>query len=161
MDKTMLELYEAGGSKLRQAISNLTREDLLTHPPSDWNVGKWSIQYVVMHVTDCDGVFADRIKRLISEENPALLAFDENKWAAALQYDAQSAADAVDLFDLTRRQLSAVLNHLPDAAFERAGMHSEAGRVTLADVIKKAVNHLDHHLKFIHAKRTKMGKEMW
>ncbi len=161
MDKSILELYEAGGSKLRQAISNLTKEDLLTRPPGDWDVGKWSIQHVVMHLADCDGVFADRIKRVISEDNPTLPAFDENKWAAALSYDARSAADAVDLFDLTRRQLATVLNDLPEAAFDRAGMHSEAGRKTLTDLVKTGVNHLEHHLKFIHAKRTKMGKDMW
>jgi hypothetical protein len=40
-------------------------------------------------------------------------------------------------------------------------MHSEAGKQTLADIVGKACNHLEHHLKFIHAKRAAMGKEMW
>jgi hypothetical protein len=65
------------------------------------------------------------------------------------------------LIDLTRTEMSAVLKKLPEAAFGRAGQHSDAGRVTLADLVTKAVSHFDHHLKFIHAKRIKMGKEMW
>jgi hypothetical protein len=161
MDRSLLDLYESGGAKVRQALSSLTREDLISKPPGDWNVGKWSIQQVVIHLADSDAVLADRMKRVISEENPTLLAYDENKWAAALNYDAQSADDAVDLIDLTRRQMTAVLKNLSDSAFERAGNHSETGRKTLADLVKGAVNHLDHHLKFIHAKRQKMGKEMW
>jgi len=31
----------------------------------------------------------------------------------------------------------------------------------LRDLIDAAISHLDHHMKFIHAKRIKMGKEMW
>jgi len=100
MDRSILEHYEAGGSKLRQAISNLTRDDLLCKPAADANVGRWSIQQVVVHLVDCDAVFADRIKRVIAEENPNLPAFDENKWAAALAYEERLAADEVELFDL-------------------------------------------------------------
>ncbi|HEX8524143.1 MAG TPA: DinB family protein [Tepidisphaeraceae bacterium] len=161
MDRTILEHFEAGGAKLRQAISNLTKEDLLTKPPGDWDVGKWSIQYVVMHLADSDGVLVDRMKRIIAEENPTLMAFDETKWAEKLDYDTQSAADAVELIDINRRQMGVVLKNLPEAAFSRSGTHSQAGKKTLEDVVRMAVNHLDHHLKFIHAKRAKMGKEMW
>jgi uncharacterized damage-inducible protein DinB len=161
MDRSTLELYEAGGSKLRQAVVNLTREDLLSKPPADWNTGVWSIQQVVMHLADCEQVFADRIKRVIAEDNPTLLAFDENKWAEALGYEDRSAGDAVTLFELTRRQLSPVLHKLPEASFARTGTHNVAGRKTLLDLVTGAVSHLDHHLKFIHGKRIKMGKEMW
>jgi uncharacterized damage-inducible protein DinB len=161
MDRAILEHYEAGGSKLRQAISNLTRDDLLCKPAADANVGRWSIQQVVIHLADCDAVFAERIKRVIAEENPTLLAFDENKWANALAYDQRSPTDAVEMFDLIRKQNSVVLKTLPEKAFARSGTHSEAGKKTLLDLVTTAVNHFEHHLKFIHAKRALMGKEMW
>ena len=50
---------------------------------------------------------------------------------------------------------------LPDSAFQRFGTHNQAGKQTLEQVLKKSTDQLEHHLKFIHAKREKMGKEMW
>jgi uncharacterized damage-inducible protein DinB len=161
MDRSAIEQYETGGEKLKLAIRGLTREDLLALPAPQGDVGKWSIQQVVLHLADCESVFADRIKRVIAEDNPTLLAFDENKWSAALHYNQQSADNAADLLDLTRRQLAAVLKHLPGEAFNRTGTHSQAGKITLTDIIIKANNHFEHHLAFIHKKRAKMGKEMW
>jgi len=161
MDRELIEQYANGGDKLSLAIRGLTREDLLTVPAPDAGVGRWSIQEMVIHLCDCELVHADRMKRVIAEENPPLLAFDENKWAASLHYTDQDAADAVQLTTLLRKQLATALRKLPDAAFARAGTHSESGRKTLEDLLRGAVAHLEHHLKFIHNKRAKMGKEMW
>ena len=161
MDRSIIDNYAAGGAKLRQAVVNLTAEDLRCKPPADWNSGAWSIQQVIMHLADSEQVFADRMKWVIAEDNPPLHGFAENKWAEALGYEDRSAAEAVELVDLTRKQIASILRKLPDSAFGRAGTHSEAGRITLLDLLTKSVTHLDHHLKFIHAKRTKMGKEMW
>jgi uncharacterized damage-inducible protein DinB len=161
MDRELIEQYAGGGEKLALAIRGLTLEDLLSVPAADANVGKWSIQQVVLHLADCEQVHADRMKRVIAEENPTLLAFDENKWAARLHYDEQSADDALKLVELTRKQMATVLRHLPEAAFSRAGTHNQAGRKTLADLIRTTIDHLEHHVGFIHAKRARMGKEMW
>ena len=54
-----------------------------------------------------------------------------------------------------------VLRKLPDEAFKRQGTHNERGPVTLGDYLQHMVKHMEHHLKFIHAKRAAMGKEMW
>jgi len=161
MERELIEQYAKGADKVALAIRGLTREDLLAVPDPSANVGKWSIQEVVIHLADCDGVFADRMKRVLSEDNQTLLAFDENKWAAALNYKGQSAEDAVTLFELTRKQMSAVLRAASDAQLARTGTHTERGRQTVLDILGYAVRHLDHHLKFIHQKRANMGKEMW
>lgn len=161
MERSAIEQYENGGEKLKLAIRGLTREDLVALPAPEGEVGKWSIQQVVLHLSDCESVFADRIKRVIAEENPTLLAFDENKWMADLLYNDRPAEEAAELLHLTRRQLAVVLKALPADAFNRSGMHTVAGKVTLTDIVNKCNNHLEHHLAFIHKKRAKMGKEMW
>ena len=161
MDRSALEQFEHGGEKLKLAIRGLTREDLIALPAPEGEVGKWSIQQVVLHLADCEAVFADRIKRVIAEENPNLLAFDENKWATALHYNDQSAELGAQQVDVMRRQLGAVLKNLPEDAFSRTGTHTVAGKQTLTDIVNKCINHLEHHLAFIHKKRAKMGKEMW
>jgi uncharacterized damage-inducible protein DinB len=160
-----IEHYARGGEALSMAIRGLTEEDLLQPAPAPTttnpDVGKWSIQQVVLHLADSELVFADRIKRVIAEDKPTLLAFDETKWEQSLAYDAQSAADAAKLVELTRKQLGKVLSTLDANVFDRTGIHSENGPMSLKSIIEKANWHLEHHLKFIHAKRAAMGKEMW
>ena len=156
-DQSIIDKYEAGGEQLALAIRGLTREDLLAVPIA----GKWSTQQVVIHLMDSDLIATDRMKRIIAEDNPTLIGYDETKFARNLHYDDQSAADAVKIFDLNRKMFAGVLRKLPDSTFQRSGMHNERGKVTLGDQINSYVKHLEHHLKFIHEKRAAMGKEMW
>src|SRR5579864_3067417 len=157
MNRQLIEEYAKGGDSLRMAVRGLAREDLLAFPVP----GTWSIQQIVLHLMDSDLILADRMKRIIAEDNPTLLAFDESRFAANLHYDEQSADDAVTILDLSRQNFAKVLRKLPDSAFQRAGTHSERGAVRLADLLTGAVKHLQHHLKFIVEKREKLGKMMW
>jgi hypothetical protein len=157
----LVEHYARGGEQLALAIRGLDREDMLVRPPEDAKVGLWSIQQVVLHLQDSDLIAADRMRRVIAEDNPTLIGFDETKFATNLFYDEQDAKDAVTLVELSRRQLARVLRKLPDSAFDRAGTHNERGRVTLVGLLKDYHQHLEHHIGFIHKKRAWMGKEMW
>ncbi len=163
MEPDLLTQYENGGDKLAMAIRGLTREDLLQAPTPDEaaKAGRWSIQEVVLHLSDAEAAFSDRIRRIIAEDNPVLMAWDENRFAERLAYKEQSAEDAVTLFSLGRKQLVKVLRGLPAEAFERTGRHSERGEQSLKVVLGFAVWHLDHHLKFINAKRELFGKLTW
>lgn len=160
-DRAWIDKYEAGGEHLAMAIRGLTREDLLAPAPAADGAGKWTIQQVVIHLMDSDLIAADRMKRIIAEENPSLIGFDENKFIANLFYEEQSAQDAVTILSMNRKNTTVILRRLQENAFDRAGMHNERGRQTLADLLITYTNHLEHHVKFIHAKRAAMGKEMW
>ena len=161
MDPDLIEHYAAGGEKLSLAIRGLTREDLLCAPDPAANVGRWSIQQVVVHCMDSELVSIDRLKRMIAEENPTLIGYDENRFVQHLFYDEQSAEEAVQIVALARANFARVLRKLPSAAFERAGNHNERGRITVGSYLKAVVDHLEHHVSFIHRKRAHWGKEMW
>jgi uncharacterized damage-inducible protein DinB len=154
MDRSIIDQYEKGGEKLRQAVAGMSDQDLRAKPIP----GKWSTHEVVIHLADAEAAFADRIRRVLAHDNPPLLGWDENQFFARLHYDAQSAPDAVQLIDLTRRQLSRILRTLDDADFDRAGEHNQRGRQTVQDLLKTAVQHLDHHLKFVAEKRAALKK---
>src|SRR5690349_19792008 len=102
MSRDLVDPYVNGAEKLSLAIRGLTREDLLAPPPDGAGpeTGKWTIQQVILHVADAELVITDRMKRVIAEDNPALLAFDENKWVTGLKYESQSAQDAADIVRL-------------------------------------------------------------
>jgi uncharacterized damage-inducible protein DinB len=160
-DSSLIEQYELGPEKLAHAVQGLTAEDLLQVPDPDAGVGLWSIQQVVLHLADAEMAFADRMRRVIAEENPPLVAWDETRFAKNLFYEQQSAGDAVKLIELTRRNLVKVLRQLPPGAFERFGTHSQRGRQTLREIISTDVQHLEHHVGFIVNKRERFGKVMW
>src|SRR5688500_10121185 len=141
--KELIDRYEHGGEKLALAIRGLTRDDLLCVPDPAANVGRWSIQQVVIHCMDSELVSMDRLKRMIAEDNPTLIGYDENKFVAGLFYDEQPADDAVQVVDLVRKTFARVLRKLPPTAFARSGVHNERGRITVGGYLEAVVDHLD------------------
>jgi hypothetical protein len=156
MDRNLIDQYAAGGAVLREAVVGLTREDLQATP----GPGDWSIQQLVIHLADSDAISIDRMKRMLTEDNPSLLYADETAYVRELRCDQQSLEDAVLLFDAGRRQFARVLRPLPDSAFERAGTHNRRGRVTVGGMVADYVEHLEYHLRFLYGKRERLGKPM-
>jgi hypothetical protein len=160
MDRKVIDEFETGGEKLKRAIAGLTRQDLLWIPPADAGIGIWSIQQIVIHLMDSDLVLVDRMKRVIAEDNPLLIGYNESKYAANLFYGEQDAQNSIQIVDLNRRQFAVVLRKLPESAYARTGCHNERGLVTLAQFVEMACWHLDHHIGFIHKKRAKLDKPL-
>ena len=119
--------------------------------------GEWTLRELINHLVDSDLVGAERMKRVIAEENPTLLNYDENAWAQRLDYANAPVEEAVGLFLANRKWMTRILKTLPDEAFARKGMHSVAGSVTLAGLVAKYIGHLDHHLRFLYGKRSNLG----
>jgi len=153
--KALIDEYEAGGQKLKAAMAGLTKQEMLATPVA----GKWSMHQLVIHMQDSDAVAIDRMKRIIAEDKPPLLiGYDENKFVANLFYAEQSAEVAAELFDVSRKQFATVLRRVPDAAWNKFGVHNERGKLTLLEFVQSYVRHLDNHLKHAHEKRAKLGK---
>ncbi len=159
MFSAVIDHYEAGGEKLKGAVSGLSREDMIWKP-TDPTLGLWSIQQIVMHMLDSDLIWCARMKSIIAEENPRILGYDEGKFAQRLLNDERDAQSALQLFDLNRRQFTRALRKLPESAFSRTGQHSERGPITLGQSLQWMVEHVDHHVGFIRRKRDKLGK-LW
>ena len=151
----LVEQYAAGGERLADVLRSWTNADLRRFPPDSAGpeVGKWSVHQLVIHLSDAELGFADRIRRVIAMDKPALLAWHENAFSERLHYEAQSTEDALELILLTRRQIARVLRKLPDTDFERIGIHDQRGPQTLAAIIGFADWHLNHRLAFVHRKR--------
>ena len=156
MNRDLIEQYEADGHLPAQAIAGLTRDEMLAHPIP----GTWSVQEVILHLMDSDLVGSDRMKRVMAEPNPTLLAYDENLWVKHLGYNGLDPALACEIFRLNRRMTAAMLRQQPDAAFARTGNHTERGIESLELLVKDYNEHLHHHLRFVRAKREKLGKPM-
>ena len=151
-----IEDYAHGGFVLHAAIYGLSSVDMDAIPIP----GTWSIRQIVLHLMDSDLIASDRMKRVIAEENPMLVGFDESAFAAHLFYTELDAATAVDIFQKNRTLMAEILRRLPAEAFTRSGTHSQRGRITLGELLTIYVRHLDHHLKFLKHKRQLIGKPL-
>lgn len=156
MDRSWIERYEQGGPQLRRAIEGLTPGEMRAHPVP----GTWSIQQIVLHMMDSDLIASDRMKRVIAEEGPTLIGYNETAFSEKLFYDDLDAALATDVFDKNRRLTAVILRNVPDEAFARTGEHNESGTITLEYLVKTYVEHLDHHLTFLYDKRRRLGKPL-
>jgi uncharacterized damage-inducible protein DinB len=156
MKNQLVEQYANGADALSQAIAGFSRDDLLAYPVP----GTWSIQQIVLHLMDSDLISSDRMKRVIAEENPTLIGYDETAFARGLFYEALDAGLAADVFAKNRRLTAEILRRVPEQAFDRFGTHSERGRVTLTQLVQGMVDHLEHHLKFLREKRRLLGKPL-
>ncbi len=149
----LIDPYLAGVQTLRDAVAGMTREQLLARPVP----GKWSTLEVVCHLADFDPILADRLKRIIAEDQPKLLNTDEKRFAAALAYHERELEEELAIVEKTRRQMARILRTLPDEALQRVGIHSERGPLSLERLLTITTNHIPHHVKFIAEKRKGLG----
>ncbi len=156
MDKFGIDEYEMGGQVLADSIAGLTEDDLQKIPAD----GSWSIKQILVHMLDSDLVGADRMKRVIAENNPTLLAYDETAFANSLFYQETDTGLVRDLFRMNRRYIASILRRIPASSFSRVGQHTETGQKTLEDLVRNYVDHLNHHLDFIYRKRSDLGKPL-
>ena len=93
--------------------------------------------------------YVHRMKKVIAEDNPLLPAFDQDKWAKSFFYDKASVDDSIALFFTLRTSMVPILKGLKDKDFNRTGIHTEDGKITLLDFLEHAVEHAEHHTKMI------------
>jgi uncharacterized damage-inducible protein DinB len=149
----LVENYLAGVPTLRDAVAGMSREQLLARPVP----GKWSTLEVVCHLADFEPIVADRMKRVIAEDRPALVGADEKRFAAALAYHQREAEEELAVIEKTRRSMARILRTLPDEALARVGVHNERGPLTLENLLQGAIDHVSHHVRFIAEKRRALG----
>jgi len=154
MNRELIEIYAQGGPILERAVAGLDARDFTAFPVP----GTWSIIQIIGHLLDSDLIATHRMRRIIAEELPLLISYDETRFAERLSYDKVDPVLTCAMFALNRRMTAELLRLLPDEAFLRAGIHSQRGKVTLGGLVRDYCEHLDHHLAFIFRKRELLGK---
>jgi uncharacterized damage-inducible protein DinB len=145
----LVDMYLEGVQKLRQGVAAMTREQLVARPVP----GKWSTLEVVCHLVDSDQAWIHRMKRIIAEDRPLLIGYDETRFAQSLSYHEREIGEELEVFDLNRRNMARILRLLPASALPRQGVHSESGLITLEQSIQVEIDHVAHHMKFVAEKR--------
>lgn len=148
----LIDQYLEGPKLLRQAVEGMSNEQLDARPVP----GKWSTRQVVCHIADFESVYADRMKHVIAEDKPALRGGFQDQFAEHLAYDRRDLEEELRIVESVRNQIARILRTLPAEAFERVGIHSEDGPLTLRTLIERITGHIPHHVKYIEEKRNAM-----
>lgn len=144
----LIQKYSMGAQALSDVVLSVSAEkfDLTPQP------GKWSIRQVVCHLADFEPIYADRMKRVLVEENPTLFGGDPDVFAGGLHYDKRDVREELELIRIVRSQMVRILKAMDLEDFQRTGVHSEAGPLTLETLLERITGHIPHHLKFIEEK---------
>ena len=144
-----LERFRRGPELLAVVLTGVFGEETdFTAAP-----GKWSIRQIVAHLADSEMVGAQRFRKVIAEERPALEAFDQDAWASNLDYARKPPKNSLESFRRVRAENYELLKSVPEAAFEREGVHSERGPVSLRQLLEIYADHAESHARQMQAIR--------
>lgn len=135
---------EALPGDLRRTAAALTDAQLDT----PYRPGGWTARQVVHHLPDSHLNSFVRFKLALTEDRPAIHAYDEAAWAR-LPDSRQPIADALDLLAALHRRWVGLLRSLTWEQLQREFLHPDSGPTTLAFTTGVYAWHGRHHLAHI------------
>ena len=150
----LLERFRRGPELLAVVLTGVfgAEEDFTPAP------GKWSARQIIAHLADSELVSAHRFRQIIAEDNPTIVAYDQDAWARNLDYTRRKPKQSLETFRRLRGENYELLKELPEAAFERPGNHTERGRITLGGLVELIAGHAESHARQLQALREEYKK---
>jgi hypothetical protein len=139
---TLLAEYEAGPDHIEGALAGVPASLLDIRPGPD----AWSIHEIIVHLSDAEIVGSDRIRRALADEGARLPAFDESAWGDRLHYATRDLPTALETFRALRRANADLLRRVSDEDWNRTGLHSDRGPMTLIEIVQGYVGHVEYHV---------------
>ncbi|MDZ4278445.1 MAG: DinB family protein [Dehalococcoidia bacterium] len=132
-------------AELRREVEGLS-EDVLARRPAQ---GDWSIKEVCGHLCDHAKHLHTRLFRIIKQEEPRLPAWDQEE--AIRERDPQGATldDLLADFSRQRGETVEMLADLVHWNWARQGRHEELGRISIRQLVDRAIAHDENHLEQI------------
>jgi hypothetical protein len=147
--EALVEAYIAGPDILKRSVSGMSDYELAASPVQF----KWSTRQVVFHLSDFDLMYANQMKLVIAENEPALIGGDGKLFADRLGYEKRNVDDEIQLIVAVRQHMGSILRSINPRDFVRRGIHSINGPMMLADLLQRVTDHIPHHAQYIEEKR--------
>ncbi len=145
----LLERFRRGAELVAVSITGAAGSEVDYAPEP----GKWSIRQIVAHLADAEIVATMRVRQILAEDDPKMQAWDQNAWATKLDYARRKPSQSLETFRRIRGENYELIKDLPETAFERAGMHSDRGRITLRQLVQLIAEHAENHAAQLRARR--------
>ena len=151
-DKDPIATQREAAETIAGLISTVPRAELKEQPAP----GKWSVTEIVMHLADDELTSSWRYRQMLEYDNPTLAGFDQELWARVGDYASWEAEDALTLFRLLRAANLRMFAQLTPEQWQRGGIHSERGAITVRDLCRHMaahdINHIDQIRRILQGK---------
>jgi hypothetical protein len=139
--------------RMREAVAGM--DDAALDRP--YRPGGWTARQVVHHVPDSHMNAYVRFKLAATEQDPAIKTYEESDWARLADAKLPIGV-SLDLLTALHERWTAWMRTLDDAAWRRAYVHPESGRVPLERALQLYAWHGDHHVAHVRSVREKTRK---
>ena len=137
----LIAKYNDGYDEVTRNLEGFPKALLTAHPIP----GKWSAAEIVHHLADSETTSAIRLRRLLVEDNPLIQGYDQDAFAARLNYNNRAIGPALDAFRSARATTAQLLDSMSDDDWRREGTHSESGSYTAEDWLAIYAAHAHNH----------------
>ena len=140
--------------QMRRAVDGLTEEQLDT----SYRPGGWTLRQVIHHVPDSHLNGYVRFKWTLTEEEPTIKTYDEQRWAELVDYRVVPVGTSLDFLALLHAKWVALLRLLSREQLSRRFVHPVSGPTELAWSLGHYAWHGRHHLAHI---TSTIERERW
>jgi hypothetical protein len=138
--QALIARYKDGYRVVMAALEGISEAEIEAREgPSEW-----SPRQVVHHLADSEMTSAIRLRRLLAEEAPVIVGYDQDEYARRLAYDRPIEASLL-AFQAARATTAELLDRMSAADWEREGTHGESGRYHVTDWLHIYAAHAHDH----------------
>lgn len=139
--------------RLSDLVYPLSKEQLNT----PYKEGGWTILQLIHHLADSHMNAFIRLKLALTEDNPVIKTYDQDKWAELADYKLKMD-DSMQLIYGLHKRWGRLLHSLTSRQLEQTFQHPESGTWTVRKLIAGYAWHSNHHLAHI---RTLKEQKKW
>jgi len=139
-----LKQIETYAARLRETVESLNHEQL----SQTYREGSWTVRQLVHHIADSQLNMYQRLKLALTDNNPSIPGFDEEKWAV-LPDNELPVDSSLKMVEGINERIAALGRALTEEQLERTFIHQTNGIVTVAAKFAKLAWHEEHHLAHI------------
>jgi hypothetical protein len=156
MDRSQLiEQYEQGPHVVEAMWASLGEDERDRRPAP----GEWTAREVCHHLADSETTSYVRLRRLLAEDAPEIVGYDQDQFARVLHYDRPVEA-SLAVLRAVRTASSELLRLLTDDDWKRSGTHTEDGPYSVERWLQSYAAHAHDHADQMQAAaaRTRTGQ---
>jgi len=141
-DRDPIELLVATPATLQRIVSQHSPKVMRTRPFP----GKWTPNEIIGHLGDTEWTYGFRIRMILSEDSPAILGMDQEKWVIGQGHNDREPSELLEIFRELRRFNLLLWKRMNPAALERTGRHNERGPESLGLMLRMTAGHDLSHI---------------
>ena len=133
--------------ELEKLVAGVPAEKLSRRPTPD----RWSANEVLAHLAEAEITSTWRYRQMLEHDGCSLPGFDQNLWTRLGSYASRNPEDSLTQFRLLRDANLQMFDQLTPEEWEKHGIHTERGRMTVRELAVQIAGHDINHLTQIKA----------